>query len=452
MKDQPTKRIVHKSSPLLGRATVPGDKSITHRALFFAGMTQGITTIDSPSPAHDCLNTLDLLRTLGCHCEKEENRWVIESSTRTERATEVMIDCGNSGTTARLAAGFLTGERGHFILKGDTSLSSRPMERVAFPLRMLGASVQTTSGNLPLSVIAKSPISGLEKGIESIEVSSAQVHASLALAGFRSEKGVRLLRIAPMRDHTLRMARKLGWTVETDGRLDRIYPATEGANRTSEEVGIGSSGQNVNLSIPGDISSAAFLITAALLVPGSDLLIHNVGLNPTRIAFLECMQAMGGELSWKITDDGWEPRGEIQVRYSPNLHGIGLNKESGITPAMMIDELPLLSLLGSQAQGTTTIRDAAELRFKESDRISATVGIMRSLGIEIEELKDGFAVSGGQAIRGGVSVDHQGDHRLAMLAGVAGLIADEPIIIPVSNVVNVSWPGFWQAIQKKLLK
>ena len=448
METQSIQEVFRRSNPITGRFVLPGDKSITHRALFFSALREGRTIIHNPSSARDCRNTYELLESLGCCCKTHKDHWVVDGSARSVGPALMNIHFGNSGTTARLAIGFLSGERGTFSLTGDSSLSRRPMEHVTEPLRFLGADIVTTDGKLPVTVIANRVISGLNEPAKAIEVSSAQVHAALTLAGLRSESGVRIRRIAPMRDHTLRMAKKFGLSIQTHDDLDQVYPVTEpnglqGISHKRRGLSTKDPEPNVDLLIPGDVSSASFLITAALLVSESDLQIHNVGLNPTRTGFLECVKGMGGKVSWKITDNEWEPRGSIHVQYSPGLHGIILDNSSHITPLMMIDELPLLAFLGTQANGETVIRDAGELRVKESDRISATVAMMGSLGVKIEELEDGFRLSGQQKVSGGGRADHRGDHRLAMLAGVAGLIAEEPVIVPNPDVAGNSWPGFW---------
>ena len=426
--------IRERTVPFTGKFVVPGDKSITHRALFFGALHRGPTFIGTPSPALDCRNTLTLLRSLGYRIVEGEQGWFVDNSERSLYSSSFSLDCGNSGTTARLATGFLTGERGEFTLVGDKSLSRRPMERVADPLRQMGAAVHTTKGAFPVTVIASGRVQGLN-GVP-INVRSAQVHAALTLAGLRSEQGVVLKRTKLMRDHTLRMAALFGYLIESDGRVDSIHPLI--ADPSGEK-----NAPSVELEVPGDFSSAAFLMAAALIVPGSDLTIQNVGLNPTRTAFLEALKEMGAEVDCVVASDIWEPVGAIHVRYSPQLQSITLDADSAISVDLMMDELPLLAFLASQANGESVICGAGELRVKESDRIAATVSLLRLLGIEIEELEDGFRVHGPQIVRGGTAVNHSGDHRLAIIAGVAGLIAREPVTIPDHKVAAVSWPDVW---------
>lgn len=446
---------------LSGALSVPGDKSITHRALFFGALSDRRTTICNPSPAHDCRTTLLLLRQLGYHIAEHASCWELDPSLQFFRLPKQILDCGNSGTTARLAAGFLLGEPGEYILVGDESLSRRPMERVAAPLRRMGGKITTTNGFLPMFIHEEEedspeieeeteeyflqeslPLLRIEgEDSDGIDVASAQVHGALVLAAARSAKGVLLRRTKPMRDHTLRMASLFGVHIESRGEEDFVHPLhhrKESPDRTP-----------VDIDVPGDPSSAAFLVVAALLVPGSDLTIDRVCLNPTRISFLETVLKMGGEIEWNVHEgkgDHHEPVGTVRVRYSPGLRGIAVGEENdpAVSVALMMDELPLLALVASQAVGETSVHGAAELRVKESDRITATAALLGSIGILVEEREDGFRVVGPQQVKGGRTVDHQGDHRLAMLAGIAGLVAEEPVIVPDPDIASVSWPGFWE--------
>lgn len=430
--------IVHPlSSPLAGSIAPASDKSITHRALFFGALNHGRTIIRNPSPAADCRSTLELLRTLGYVIEEGDRCWEIDGAARAPHAVALILDCGNSGTTARLAAGFLSGENGAFTLIGDGSLMRRPMLRVAAPLESLGAMISTTDGTLPITILTGRPLSGGDPDAP-LNVASAQVHAALLLAMLRSERGGSLRRVRPMRDHTLRMARLFGADVASDSDaglpVDHVRPA--------------SIDRDLELTVPGDISSAAFMIAAAMLVPGSAIRLSDVGLNPTRTALLDALAAMGGRLRWEIERDEYEPIGRIDVEYSPDLRGIALGEDGPISVAEMIDELPLLALIAARAHGATTVRGAAELRVKESDRIAATARVLRSLGLAIDEHEDGFTVEGPQRVTGGVMIDHHGDHRLCMLAAVAGLIAERSVEIAAPEIAAVSYPEFWSDLQR----
>ncbi|HVZ38454.1 MAG TPA: 3-phosphoshikimate 1-carboxyvinyltransferase [Candidatus Kapabacteria bacterium] len=425
------------STPLNGSVTPPPDKSISHRALFFAALNHGRTVLHNVSTAADPLATRNLLESLGYGFAQEEAALVKAAGAAHPHAGhgELSLHCRNSGTTARLACGFLTGERGTFVLIGDDSLSNRPMERVAAPLREMGGTVNTTEGRMPVHVDASHPLSDR---VMLMEAASAQVHGALFLAGLRSNSGVLIRRTRLMRDHTIRLAGAFG--LET--------PYTDDNGLPIDEVMAATIDRDVELRIPGDLSSAAFFVVAALIVPDSDITITGVGLNPTRIAFLEALREMGAKVHWHTIGDDAEPVGEIHVQHSGMMRGIDLGERVHVgTVAQMMDELPLLALVGSQVAGTTTVRGAEELRVKESDRIAATARLMRSLGVVITELPDGFEVTGPQEVAGGGAVDHEGDHRLAMVAAVAALIARVPVTIPAPDVVAVSYPEFWTQLE-----
>ena len=431
----PILQIKARPGRLRGAFGVPGDKSISHRALFFATLRPDIL-IRNLAPGDDVIRTRRLIEAAGYRVEETDGGVRVVGAPERADALEhpVRIDCGNSGTTARIGLGWLTGERGLWKVTGDESLRRRPMGRIIEPLERLGTIFRGGRSTLPVSVIAdRRVIGGGEVG-----VSSAQVHAGLLLAGLRSEEGVRLRRLGPMRDHTLRLVRKLSLPVESEGDLDIVHPVTDGpASRERIDPA-----DLTVLDIPGDISSASFLIAAALLQPDADITIRGVGLNPTRIAFLEAVQSMGGDISWESTGEGWEPRGEVRVRGGAQLQGVDFSADS-IDVAGMADEVPLLALVAAHARGPSRIRDVGELRVKESDRISSTVAILNQLGLDVQERGDGFEISGGGRVRGGVDVDPAGDHRLAMLAGVAGTLATEPIRVFNPEIASVSWPGFW---------
>ncbi len=422
------------TAPLRGTITVGPDKSITHRALFFGALNHGATIIRNPSRGDDPIATLGLLRALGHTVSESPGEWRIAGGRPPGELGALRLDCANSGTTARLAAGLLTGEHGTFSLIGDESLTRRPMERVAAPLRLLGARIETSGGHMPVTVHGSGGIRGEHDG--PIAVASAQVHAALSLAAIRSERGAMIRRDKPMRDHTLRMARRFGITLQEfeEGGMPVDY--IHAANWI---------GGDTEVEIPGDFSSAAFLVAAALVVPGSSVRIEGVGLNPTRIALLHALAAMNARLRWETTEGEYEPAGWIQAEYSPDLRGITLGGREGenISVAEMIDELPLLAFLASQAQGRTVVHDAWELRVKESDRIAATATLLGSLGLKMMELEDGFVVSGPQPVAGGAGADHHGDHRLCMIAAVAALVARAPVGIPRPEVAGVSYPAFW---------
>lgn len=432
------------STPLRGRVQAPADKSITHRALLFGALNRRATHIINPSSSADCLATANLLRGLGYRLESEGD-WLhllppVSPPPPSSQSLLIdchNIDCHNSGTTARMAMGFLSATAGTFQLTGDGSLRKRPMERVAAPLRQLGATVETSGGTMPITIQGKE---GLEGWIdEPIPVASAQVWTALALAGLRSRNGVRLRQTTPMRDHSARMMQHVGFPLSVadtaSGSVATIRPAILDAETT--------------ISIPGDLSGAAFLVAAAVLVPGSELVVDDVGLNPTRIAFLHALLAMGARVQWQIESEASnEPRGTITAAYSPALRGTVFDPTTHPQApiAEMMDELPLLALVAARAEGTTVVRGAAELRVKESDRISQTAAVIRAMGGQVMELEDGFSIAGVQALEGGCQIHHAGDHRICMMAAVAGLVANQPIEILNPSVAEVSFPKFWETL------
>jgi 3-phosphoshikimate 1-carboxyvinyltransferase len=433
-------RVAPATEPLTGVIVPPSDKSITHRALFLGAISTATTTIINPASGADSRSTLSLILSVGCEVHEDKHRWIIHGKRTSNPSGDVVLDCGNSGTTVRLAAGYLTGERGNFTLTGDASLRRRPMERVAEPLKLMGASVGTTDGHLPMTVRAEHQIDGCVPD-NFIEVSSAQVHAALVLAGLRARDGVTLRRAVAMRDHTLRMARQFGIQVQTERVFGAWYDVISPAAIT----------QDVEVVVPGDFSSAAFFIAAALLVPGSELELHNVGLNPTRIALLQAMIAMGGWIDILPMEPGVEPVGKIRVHHTGDLHGLNFSTgrdDVQVNVAEMMDELPILALIASQAHGTTTVHGASELRVKESDRIAAIAEVLGTLGVAVGQHDDGFSITGPQRIRGGVTIDHHGDHRICMMATIGALIAEKPVVIPDPQVVSVSYPEFWADLDR----
>lgn len=437
-----TRTIAPRSAPLTGTFRLPGDKSISHRALFFTTLRPGIP-IRNLAPGDDVRRTRELVEAAGYPVLEQDGEVVLGAPRPRPDPLEhpVRIDCGNSGTTARLGLGWLSGERGLWKVSGDESLRTRPMGRITAPLASIGAHFRGGGDRLPVSVIAAERLPG--DGVREIAVSSAQVHAGLLLAGLRSSAGLRLHRVERMRDHTLRLVRYLGLPVDTAGDHDTVHPLASISDPHSAAPTDRSS--DLRLDIPGDVSSAAFLVTAALLLPGSAITIVDVGLNRTRIGFLEAVRAMGGEVRWEIERETWEPVGSIHVRSGGDLLGREYAPSSFDIPGMA-DEIPLLALLAAHADGPSRITGAGELRAKESDRITQTVRILNRLGLEVAERPDGFEIAGGGRVRGGVRIDPAGDHRLAMLAGVAGLLAESPLDVTDPDVADVSWPGFWRVM------
>jgi 3-phosphoshikimate 1-carboxyvinyltransferase len=420
---------------LRGTVTVPGDKSISHRAAIVAAMARGTSTIEGYSPAGDCASTLRALSALGVRC------WHSGGALRVQGlglegfsppGDEEAVDCGRSGATMRMLAGVLAGIPARTVLTGDPQLLRRPMARVADPLRRMGAEVETDcEGRPPLTVRG-----GGLRGIEyRLPVASAQVKSAVLLAGLSAEGTTTVVEEIPTRDHTERLLWFAGVDVEVGGDAGDV--------RSSVRTG---APEPFTLRVPGDLSSAAPMLAAAALVPGSNVAVAGVGLNPTRTGFLDLLRRMGADVEVHeddvATEPGPEPAGEIRVRHSA-LAGVRLGHAD--VPSL-IDELPLVALLGTQAQGTTEVRGAAELRVKESDRIAGLIRGLRALGADAEELPDGFVVRGPKRLTGG-SCDAQGDHRLAMAFTVAGLVAAGPVEVTGMTFVADSFPGFVDTLE-----
>jgi 3-phosphoshikimate 1-carboxyvinyltransferase len=421
-------RVQPAERPVRGRAGVPGDKSISHRAALIASVADGESTIRGFSPAGDCASTLGVLSSLGVEVRRTAD--VVSIVGRAGDgfgAPPGSLDCGRSGTTMRLLAGLLAGYPGAFVLTGHDQLLRRPMERVAAPLREMDARVETTDGRPPIFVEG-----GAIAGIEyAMPVASAQVKSAVLLAGLRASGSTTVVEPAATRDHTERLLAATGVPVarstEDGGARIQVRPAIPAA---------------MNLRVPGDISSAAFLIAAAALVPGSDLLVQDVGLNPTRTGFLDLLERMGCPVVVERVDATLEPAGDLRIRHQP-LEGVRVERHE--VPGV-IDELPLIGLLATQAEGVTQVHGAEELRVKESDRIAGLVSGLRALGADAEELPDGFVVRGPSRLTGG-RCDARSDHRLAMTFTLAGLIAADSVTVEGMEFVGDSFPAFLRTLE-----
>lgn len=408
---------------LTGRIRVPSDKSITHRAVMFGAVAHGVTTIHDPLLGADCRSTMEAMRRLGATVEERADRVVI---TGTDKMASTTIDCGNSGTTMRLLTGLLVGFDGTYELMGDESLSKRPMGRVTVPLRERGADIE---GDYAPIRIRGSELGRIDY---TLPVASAQVKSAILLAGLRA-KGETIVR-EPMlsRDHTERMLPLFGGridvTIEDGVRVIRLDPG-------------GLKGATVH--VPADPSSAAFFWAGAAIVPNSRVTTVDVCLNETRIGFLRTLERMGASVSIERARPlGEETVADVTVSTS-TLRGIELGGEA---IPHQIDELPLFALVASQATSPSTVRDAGELRVKETDRIQTVVTELKTLGVDIEETEDGFTVRP-SPIRGG-DVDAFGDHRLSMMLQIAALLTDDPVHIHGMDVSDVSYPQFHQDLQR----
>jgi 3-phosphoshikimate 1-carboxyvinyltransferase len=413
--------------PLRGALAVPPDKSLSHRAALFAAMTDEPVEVTGYLDAADTNSTLTAVQALGALVEPRDGSLVIRGvGLRAAAPVTGAIDVGNAGTLMRLLPGWLAGQEGGlWTLDGDASIRRRPVDRVAGPLAQMGARITATEGRFPPFTVAGSPLHGIEY---ELPVASAQVKSCVLLAGLLASGPTTVIEPQPSRDHTERMLAAAGVRITREG--PRITVAAQ------DELELGA------LHVPGDPSSAAFHAAAAVLVPGSRIVLEGMGANWTRTGFFRILQRMGGVVVGPLEEpaDGIptsEPVAELDVAHGPL---VGTVVEPEEVP-LAIDELPLVGLLGCFAEGPTVVRGAGELRLKETDRIAAVVEGLRGLGARIEATADGFAVEGTGGLRGG-AIDARGDHRLAMLGAVAGLASQEGVEVIGMEAAAVSYPGF----------
>jgi 3-phosphoshikimate 1-carboxyvinyltransferase len=419
-------RCVGRAARLRARLSLPGDKSLSHRAALFAALAEGTSRFDGFAEAADCAATLDTLRALGVAIERDGARVRVQGAgPQALHAPQGDLDCANSGTTLRLLAGVLAGRPFRATLTGDESLRRRPVERVAVPLRRMGARLESTSGRPPLTVEG-GPLRAVD---HVLPVASAQVKSALLLAGLQAEGTTRVSEPALSRDHTERLLPAFGAPVERDGLRVSIV----GGTRL----------RPFDWSIPGDVSSAAFLVVAALVLPEAEVRLDNLLLNPQRTAFLDVLRAMGGQVEVTVTSREPEPVGSIAAR-SSRLRGVRVTAEQ--VPAL-IDEVPALAVAACAAEGEFTLAGAEELRVKESDRLAALHEGLGRLGACIEERPDGLRILGGQPLHG-ARVRSLGDHRIAMALAVAGLTADGTTEIDDAECVAVSFPAFFDVLRQ----
>jgi 3-phosphoshikimate 1-carboxyvinyltransferase len=430
--------IIRTAKRIVGKLEMPGDKSISHRAAMIGALANGTSRISNFSTSEDCAATLRCLEQLGVSITREGDDVVVQGvGTRRLRAPKEPLDCGNSGTTMRLLAGILAGQNFEATLSGDESLRARPMQRIIEPLEMMGAEISSNDGRPPLTIRGRHPLQSIDYDLL---VASAQVKSAILLAGLNADGQTKVVEQTPTRDHTERMLRWFGVAVEQGDapKEGQTFAAVTGpASFAARDV-----------DAPGDISSAAYFIAAAALIEGSSLEIMNVGLNPSRIEFLNIVKSL--DLTVNIEERrerSNETAGALRVE------GARTAKQSTDAPLMidgdriagLIDELPLLAVIGSQLDGGIEIRDASELRVKESDRIAATVVGLRAMGGDVEEFDDGLRVGGPKRLRG-ARIDSRGDHRIAMTFAVAGLLAEGQTEIEGAECVSVSFPEFFNLL------
>jgi len=420
-------RTISSATRVAGELAVPGDKSIAHRALMLAALAQGESWIHGLPEGEDVLATVACLRGLGANLQRSGRTARIRGAGLSSFATpHGSLDCANSGTTMRLLLGILAGSSISATLDGDASLRRRPMDRVIEPLRSMGARIESQEGRAPIDVRGTS----LQGRRHSLPIPSAQVKSALLLAGLSASGPTTVVEPTPTRDHTERLLRAMGTDVQAtpDGVVMR--PSHQPLRA-------------IELAVPGDFSSAAFWMTAAALRPGWSVIIGDVGLNPTRTAFLALLRSMGASVKVEGATDDIEPRGMLMVT-GERLRGTVLGAAD---VAAAIDEIPALLVLATQAEGITTIEGAGELRVKESDRIATMADGLRRMGAIVEERPDGVSIQGPTALHG-ATVESHADHRVAMALAVAALVASGPTTIEDADCVAVSYPNFFAQLQE----
>jgi len=423
---------LRKVNSISGTIEVPGDKSITHRSIMLSSIAEGSSTVRNYLLSDDCNRTVEAFRKMGVEIKADSNNLCIKGVglrlAANSKIKNYNIYTGNSGTTTRLLCGILAGQDFETVITGDDSLSRRPMQRIIDPLSKMGANIKSNRGLLPLTINGKSPLKAINYKNEK---STAQVKSAVLLAGLYADGPTTYTESVKSRDHSERMLKAFGAEVKIEGNSVTIYPA----DRLIAQ----------DLIIPGDISSAAFFIAAALIVPDSNLTIRNVGINPTRSGLVEVLQRMGADITLvNIREISHEPICDIIIKYS-KLKATNIDVS---LVARMIDEIPIFVLIATQAQGITKISGAEELRVKESDRIEAIASQFKKLGAQVEALEDGFLINGenGFSLTGTI-LDSFKDHRIAMTLSIASLIAKGETVIKDSDCVDISFPNFYEILK-----
>lgn len=419
---------LRKLKGLNGTIAIPGDKSISHRAVMFGSLAKGTTHITNFLSGADCLATIDCFRAMGVEIKQNGTEVTVHGNgLHGLKKPERQLDVGNSGTTTRLISGILSGQDFDVTLSGDESLNKRPMGRIMKPLSMMGADIQSVNddGCAPLKINGK-PLKAVHYDSP---VASAQVKSAVLLAGLYADGKTSVTEPALSRNHTELMLQSFGVQVSSQGTTAEVTPPEE---MTA-----------VDIVVPGDISSAAFFIAAGLVTPDSCITLKQVGINPTRNGILKVCEAMGADLVLSnVKDDSGEPTADITVKTS-NLKGTEVGGE--LIPAL-IDEIPVIALMAAFAQGETVIRDAAELKVKESNRIDLTVDNLVKMGVDAEATEDGMIIRGGNPLKG-ASIHCKYDHRIAMTFSIAGINADGETVIEDAECVDVSYPTFYEQLQ-----
>jgi len=436
IEDTVSLREIKSGGKLEGSVKVPGDKSISHRSLLFGAIAEGETTIEGLLPAEDPISTSKCLKAMGVKIEfLNDGKIVKVHGVGLDGLKEPndVLNCGNSGTTMRLILGLLVGNQGrHYVLTGDDSLNSRPMKRVGHPLKMMGAKVNGRSNGdfAPLSVIG----SQLHGAVIGTPVASAQIKSAILLAALTAEGSTTVIEPANSRDHTERMLKAFGANIEITGELGRHITLRPGPKLRATQI-----------AVPGDISSAAFWLIAGSLIPGSDIIIENIGLNPTRTGILDVLKQMEANIElFNKREIAGEPVGDIRVVPSKQLKPFYLDNE--IMPRL-VDEVPILTVAACFCNGTSQIKGASELRVKETDRLAVMARQLGKMRADIEEHSDGLTIHGGKGLIG-ADLDSESDHRVAMSLAVASLMAKGDSTMARSNSASVSYPEFWTDLER----
>ena len=423
---------IEPAAQVTGHVAVPGDKSISHRAVLLGAVSEGETVVRGFGRAGDTESTIGAVRMLGADVDEIGHDELVVHKVGLSRSENHVVDCGNAGTLMRLLAGLLVGQTsltnqaGLIELTGDESLSARPMERIAEPLRRMGADVATTDGHAPLLIRPTESIRGIDY---ELPVASAQVKSAVLLAGLSASSATTVVEPVPTRDHTELMLESAGVGVKQRPTSVTIEPASR---LRLDEV-----------EVPGDFSSAAPLLAAAALIPGSDVTIHDVGLNPRRTGLLDVLERMGARIAvFNRRRAGREHVGDVQIEHA-ELVGVEVGADE---VPLLVDELPLVALLASHARGKSIVRGAKELRVKESDRIDAVADGLRACGARIRAREDGWEITGVPSRLRGGRVDARGDHRIAMLGAIAGLASREGVEVQGAETVAISFPGFFELL------
>ena len=414
---------------LRGEITIPADKSISHRAVMFSSVAQGECIVRNFSSGADCHSTLELFKQLGVDIEftDEKTLKIKSSGILTQNSSSNIYSCGNSGTTMRLVSGILAGQNFDSVLTGDESLSKRPMKRIIEPLTIMGANIESIEGHAPLTIRGKQ-LNGINY---QSKLASAQVKSCILLAGLKAKGQTVYTEPYVSRNHTELLLDYLGADIKVNGNSVTICPSALEAK---------------DISVVGDISSAAFFIVAGLIVPNSNFIIKNVGINATRAGIIDIVNRMGGEIEiLNKTEESGEDVADIRVKYTNALKACTIEGED---IPRLIDELPVIAVLASQAEGETLIKDAQDLRNKESDRIKCLVSELTKIGVDIVEREDGFVVRGKTKLKGGCELESYHDHRLAMSYYIAGLICENEILINGFEWTKISFPEFEQLVEK----